>query len=275
MAPLQVFPHFILVTLLSLLFNPCFSFDPSLFDLPKALQLSADPSGGWSPAQATWYGPPSGDGSEGGACGYGNAVGQAPFYSIVSAGGPSLFHSGTGCGACYQVKCTSHAACSGNPVTVVITDECPGCGSASGQPHFDLSGAAFGAMANSFNGRYALRNAGLLQIQYKRVACNYRGMPVAFRVDAGSSPYYFAVLVEYENSDGDVSAVYLQEADGPWYPMQESWGAVWKLNSGSPLRPPFSIWLTTSASHRTLVASNVIPAGWQPGQTYRSHVNFR
>ncbi|XAR63215.1 hypothetical protein NMG60_11023078 [Bertholletia excelsa] len=269
MAFVSDFPptSFALLSLFSLLISPCFCFHPKLFNVSR-YQSDSD----WSPAGATWYGSATGAGSDGGACGYQYAVEQPPFSSRVSAGGPSLFKSGKGCGACYQVKCTQNSACSGSPVTVVITDECPGCTSES--THFDLSGTSFGAMAVSGQ-EDQLRNAGVLQIQYKRVECNYRGMSIAFHVDSGSNPNYFAALIEFEDGDGDLSSVDLKEAADTesWLPMQQSWGAVWKLNSGSTLQAPFSLKLT-GESGKTLVANNVIPAGWEPGKTYRSIVNF-
>ncbi|KAJ0054359.1 putative expansin-B2 [Pistacia vera] len=266
------FSFFTLVTILSLLINPCHCFNPKLLNISLAQTDS-----NWSPAGATWYGSPTGAGSDGGACGYGALVSQPPFSSMISAGGPSLFNSGEGCGACYEVKCTQNqnAACSGNPVKVVITDECPGGPCAAEAAHFDLSGTAFGSMATSGQADQ-LRNAGVLQIQYRRVECNYSGKTVTFHVDSGSNPNYFATLVEYEDGDGNLGKVELKQAldSDSWLSMQRSWGAVWKLDSGSTLRPPFSIRLTEPDSGNTLVASGVIPANWKPGQTYRSLVNF-
>ncbi|CAN0905307.1 EXPB15, partial [Linum grandiflorum] len=227
----------------------------------------------WAPAGATWYGAPNGDGSEGGACGYGKAVGLAPFNSMISAGGPSLFQSGGGCGACYQVKCTSNPACSGVPVIVAITDECPGGPCLSESVHFDLSGTAFGAMAKR-GSESQLRNAGIVQIQHRRVPCFYRRKTITFVVDAGSNPYYLASVIEFENGDGELGRVEVKQASSNWIPMQRLWGALWKLNSGSPLGGPLSFRLTSKTSKKTIVAQNVLPYGWQPGQTYRSAVNF-
>ncbi|KAJ1272168.1 hypothetical protein BS78_06G182000 [Paspalum vaginatum] len=234
-------------------------------------------SGGrWSSGGATWYGSPYGAGSDGGACGYQGTVSKRPFSSMIAAAGPSLFKNGKGCGACYQIKCTGNKACSGLPVTITITDSCPGGVCLAKAAHFDMSGTAFGAMARrGMNDR--LRAAGILKIQYKRVSCNYNGVGIAFRVDAGSNPYYIAVLIQYQNGDGDLAAVHvMQRGGGAWAPMQHSWGAMWRANSntGKPLRAPFSLRLT-SGSGKVLVAWNAIPAGWRAGTTYRSTVNYR
>lgn len=238
----------------------------------------------WSSAVATWYGNPDGAGSDGGSCGYGDLVYQAPFSSMVTGIGPSLYNSGKECGACYMVKCTEHSACSGRPVRVTITDFCPGGPCLTDSVHFDLSGTAFGAMAIPGE-EGQLRGTGTLRIRYSRVACDYSGKTVAFHVDEGSNPCYFAVVIEFEGGDGDLACVDLKPTtlnststgvgdNHEWWPMQQLWGAVWMLNAGVELQPPFSIRLTSQFTGQTLVAKNVIPAGWKPGATYRSLVNY-
>ncbi|KAF4372072.1 hypothetical protein F8388_000288 [Cannabis sativa] len=252
----------------------CYKFEVCLGFNPKQLNMSAlnGRTAHWSTAGATWYGSPDGAGSDGGSCGYGKLVSQSPFSSMITATSPSLYKSGKECGACYLVKCTKNKYCSGKAVRVVITDSCPGC--VAGSAHFDLSGTSFGAMALPGQ-QDNLRNTGVLQIRYSRVACDYSGKRIAFHVDQGSNSNYFASVVEFEEGDGDLAAVELREASSKtWRAMQQSWGAVWKLDAGSQLHPPLSLRLTSKYSGQTLVAKNVIPDGWKPGATYRSLVNY-
>ncbi|KAG8092520.1 hypothetical protein GUJ93_ZPchr0012g20569 [Zizania palustris] len=235
---------------------------------------------GWLPARATWYGAPTGAGPDdnGGACGFKN-VNQYPFMSMTSCGNEPLFNDGKGCGSCYQIRCVNNPACSGNTETVIITDM-------NYYPvakyHFDLSGTAFGAMAKPGQND-KLRHAGIIDIQFRRVPCNYPGLKVNFHVEEGSNPVYFAVLVEYEDLDGDVVQVDLMEsksssygaatATGVWTPMRESWGSIWRIDANHRLQAPFSI-RVRSDSGKTLVANNVIPANWAPNTNYRSIVQF-
>ncbi|KAM0838127.1 hypothetical protein ACQ4PT_061198 [Festuca glaucescens] len=233
--------------------------------------------GSWIAARATWYGAPNGAGpyDNGGACGFKN-VNLPPFSAMISCGNQPLFRDGKGCGSCYQIRCVAHRACSGMPETVIITDM-------NYYPvsryHFDLSGTAFGRMAK-YGRNDELRHAGIIDMQFKRVPCQYPGLTVTFRVQHGSNPNYLAILVEYEDGDGDAVQVDIMESRLPdrvptgfWTPMRESWGSIWRLDRLRPLQGPFSL-RVTDESGRSLVADQVIPAFWQPNAAYRSFVQF-
>ena len=210
----------------------------------------------------------------GGACGF-KHVNQYPFLSMTSCGNQPLFRDGKGCGSCYKIRCSKHPACSGRAETVVITDM-------NYYPvapyHFDLSGTAFGKLAKP--GRNDdLRRAGIVDVQFARVPCHFPGLKVGFHVQEGSTQVYLALLVEYENGDGDVAQLDLREAAGGrgisrrWTPMRRSWGSVWSLDTNHRLQPPFSIRLR-SDSGNTLVAPDVIPVNWRPNTFYRSFVQY-
>uniref|UniRef100_A0ACD5ZT38 Uncharacterized protein n=1 Tax=Avena sativa TaxID=4498 RepID=A0ACD5ZT38_AVESA len=240
-----------------------------------------DADAGWLDARATWYGAPTGAGpdDDGGACGF-KHVNLPPFSSMTSCGNEPLFKDGKGCGSCYQIRCVAqnNPACSGVPETVIITDM-------NYYPvalyHFDLSGTAFGAMAlPGLNEQ--LRHAGIIDMQFRRVPCEYPGLTVTFHVEEGSNPNYMAILVEYEDGDGDVVQVDIMESrpgvggmspTGQWEPMRESWGSIWRMDTGRPMQGPFSLRITNE-SGKTLVADQVIPADWQPDAIYSSIVQF-
>ncbi|KAH9744143.1 expansin-B3 [Citrus sinensis] len=206
----------------------------------------------WLPATATWYGSPDGDGSDGGACGYGSLVDVKPLRARVGAVSPVLFKNGGGCGACYK---------------------CPGGYCSNGRTHFDLSGAAFGRMAIAGESGQ-LRNRGELPVIYRRAPCKYPGKNIAFHVNEGSTDYWLSLLVEFEDGDGDVGSMHIREASSSeWLQMNHVWGANWCI-IGGPLKGPFSVKLTTLSTGRTLSARAVIPSNWSPKATYTSRLNF-
>ncbi|XP_042009015.1 expansin-B4-like [Salvia splendens] len=224
------------------------------------------------PAVATWYGSPTGSGS-GGACGLENDVINAPYYGMISAGKANLFRSGVECGTCYMVRCKDHPACSGSPIHVTITDECPGL--CNNEPfHFDLSGKAFGYLAKTGH-EEELRKTGRINIQYTSVRCHYKAH-LAVKIDSGSNPYYVAMVVENVNGDGEIDRIEIMGQglqSWGWRDMQRDWGETWKFDVPSGTTGPFSIRFTDRSS-RSVVAYRIIPANWAPGKTYYSRTNF-
>jgi hypothetical protein len=271
---LSISSSFATLALISLvILNPCIAFKHK-----KLNYSSSDYSDGltWISGSATWYGAPTGAGPDdnGGGCGFKN-VNLPPYNSLISCGNAAIFKGGKGCGSCYQVKCTGHPACSGEPSNIVVTDECLYGICSDAEHHFDMSGTTFGSMAISGQEDY-LRHAGRMVILFARVPCNYQGMNVAFHVEEGSNPMYLAILVEHASGDGDLALVEVLEStpDATWTPLSQSWGAIWRLDSNHPLQGPFSVRITTLTSGKTIEAQNVIPADYVPNTVYESTVQF-
>lgn len=86
----------------------------------------------------------------------------------------------------------------------------------TGEPAFDLSGMAMSNMA--LPGRDGeLRNLGLYDIQYKRVPCYYPNQNIAFKVDAGSTPYWVSFTVKYQGGPGDIESVEVRQVKPPMF----------------------------------------------------------
>ncbi|KAJ9552403.1 hypothetical protein OSB04_016449 [Centaurea solstitialis] len=256
---------YVFITLVSSLFisrSSCLS--PKLLNDTKG-------EGNFLPALGTWYGDPRGAGS-GGACGWEDDVKSPPFSAMIAAGNAKIYLHGKGCGDCYQIKCSRKPFCSGKPITVTITDECPG--KCNDVPfHFDLSGTAFGAMASPGQADN-LRNLGQVNILYQRVLCNYGSTKIAFKTNKKANPFWFAAAIEFVEGVGEVQSVKIAQAgSNNFLPMHNSWGAMWEANISPSFRGPFSFQLT-SPTRKTITAFNVVPSNFVPGKTYNSNVNF-
>ncbi|XP_059441340.1 expansin-like B1 [Corylus avellana] len=221
-------------------------------------------------SRATYYGSPDCYGTPSGACGFGEFGRTVNDGSV--AGVSRLYRNGTGCGACYQVRCTTPEYCSDEGVKIVVSDYGEG-----DTTDFILSPRAFVRLARA-NVAKELLAYGVIDVEYRRVSCQYSGHNLMVKVHENSRfPHYLALLVIYVAGQNDITAVELwQEDSQQWRGMRRAYGAVWDManaptGSGS-IKLRFQV--CGSAGTKWVQSRNGLPGDWKPGVAYDSAIQL-
>ncbi|KAK9093003.1 hypothetical protein Syun_027914 [Stephania yunnanensis] len=220
-------------------------------------------------SRAAYYPNSDEHGTDQGACGFGS------FGATINEGDVSaaslLYRDGVGCGACYQVRCSNTKYCSENGVNVVITDQ-----GSSDNTDFILSQRAFGRMAQTKDLGVSLLQLGVVDVEYRRVSCNYPSKNITIKIDESSNyPHFFAFVIRYQGGKKDITAVQLCETQNfSCKLLDRSHGAVWAVVS--PPSGPLSVRMLLSdidnGDESWVVPINTIPKDWKAGEVYDTGV---
>ncbi|RWR81007.1 Expansin/pollen allergen [Cinnamomum micranthum f. kanehirae] len=199
--------------------------------------------------------------TERGACGY------SEFGKTINRGNVGavsrLYRNGTGCGACYQVRCTHVQLCRDNGVTIVA-DYGEG-----DHTDFILSPSAFVKLARP-NMALELVAYGVVDIEYRRVPCQYPGNNFMFKIHEHSRfPTCLALINLYQSGQRVIVAVELWQVRRIARSGGECVGhlaqSVWDMPD--PPKGLINIRFQVSGvdGETWILLSNIIPGDWKTG----------
>ncbi|XP_052210621.1 expansin-like B1 [Diospyros lotus] len=219
-------------------------------------------------SRATYYGTRDKLGTSTGACGYGEFGRRINGANV--AGVSMLYRNGSGCGACYQVRCKIPKICSNDGVRVVVTDHGEG-----DRTDFILSPRAYARLAVP-NAASKLFPYGVVDIEYQRISCQYPGYNLKVKVHEYSRfPEYLAMLVLYQGGVSDITAMEVwQEEDQEWKCMRRAFGTVWDLPSPPSGPLTFRAQVSCSGSTRWVQMTDVVPSEWKAGVVYDTPIQL-
>ncbi|KGN60430.1 expansin-like B1 [Cucumis sativus] len=247
-------------------FSSVFAFVITLL-LMQRLFESATCNDCFTRSRAAHYPNSEEQGTDHGACGYGTFGATINDGDVATAS--DLYRNGLGCGACYQIRCIDSELCSEKGTMVVITDQ------GSGPGDFIMSRRAYAGLAQTPYAAVSLMALGVIDIEYKRVACSYPNKNITIKIDENSNaPHYLAFVIRFQQGKNDITAVQLCETKNfVCKLLDRSYGTVW--TTASPPRGPLSLRMLLTneeGDEQWIVPINDIPRDWKAGDIYDTGV---
>ncbi|KAI7842109.1 hypothetical protein COHA_004303 [Chlorella ohadii] len=219
-------------------------------------------------------------GTKDGACGFGSIPkDKYPYFSTAALAPSNQFYKSDelhGCGQCFQVQCADDRSrwvarargragavqhglqpwccwrglcktdSAGKPlsIAVMISDECPECGS----DHIDVQSLAFAKAREGWG-------IGRIKVQYRRIECTPPDDMKVSVMDFTKAGGWLRLVIDTTGGRAAVKSVSVKGSNTDWQPLSNSWGATWEMPSAP--QPPLSFKIVGDDGEE-VVATDVI-----------------